>query len=138
MITFAKYEIVRTFRNRRFFIFSIGFPVVLYFTIAGPNRNEHNFANSGLPAALYYMVGLTAFGTINLSTAAPTTMVRIFLTGSGSFGGAPDVMLGRTIVYPAPPPLAQNRNLAAGCPGQRMQQVAALIQVSQRQLLWAE
>lgn len=65
MITFAKYEIVRTFRNRRFFIFSVGFPVVLYFTIAGPNRNEHNFANSGLPAALYYMVGLTAFGTMN-------------------------------------------------------------------------
>ncbi|HEX5559599.1 MAG TPA: ABC transporter permease [Gaiellales bacterium] len=65
MITFARYEIVRTLRNRRFFIFSVGFPVVLYFTIAGPNRNEHNFANSGLPAALYYMVGLTAFGTMN-------------------------------------------------------------------------
>jgi len=65
VITFARYEIVRTFRNRRFFIFSVGFPVVLYFTIAGPNRNEHNFANSGLPAALYYMVGLTAFGTMN-------------------------------------------------------------------------
>src|SRR5207248_424844 len=65
VITFAKYEIVRTFRNRRFFIFSIGFPVVLYFTIAGPNRNQHDFANSGLPAALYYMVGLTAFGTMN-------------------------------------------------------------------------
>ncbi len=65
MITFARYEIVRTLRNRRFFIFSVGFPVVLYFAIAGPNRNEHNFANSGLPAALYYMVGLTAFGTMN-------------------------------------------------------------------------
>lgn len=26
VITYAKYEIVRTFRNRRFFIFSIGFP----------------------------------------------------------------------------------------------------------------
>jgi ABC-2 type transport system permease protein len=65
MITYAKYEILRTFRNRRFFVFSIGFPVVLFFTIAGPNRNEHNFASSGLPAALYYMVGLTAFGTMN-------------------------------------------------------------------------
>jgi len=65
VITFAKYEIVRTLRNRRFFIFSVGFPTVLYFVIASPNRNEHNFANSGLPAALYYMVGLTAFGTMN-------------------------------------------------------------------------
>jgi ABC-2 type transport system permease protein len=65
VITYARYEIVRTLRNRRFFVFSIGFPVVLFFTIAGPNRNVHNFASSGLPAALYYMVGLTAFGTMN-------------------------------------------------------------------------
>ncbi len=65
MITYAKYEIVRTFRNRRFFVFSIGFPLVLFYVIAGPNRNQHNFAQSGLPAALYYMVGLAAFGTMN-------------------------------------------------------------------------
>jgi ABC-2 type transport system permease protein len=65
MITYAKYEIVRTFRNRRFFVFSIGFPLVLYFVIAGPNRDNHDFAGSGLPAALYYMIGLTAFGTMN-------------------------------------------------------------------------
>jgi ABC-2 type transport system permease protein len=65
VITYAKYEIVRTFRNRRFFVFSIGFPLVLFFVIAGPNRNEHNFAQSGLPAALFYMVGLSAFGTMN-------------------------------------------------------------------------
>jgi ABC-2 type transport system permease protein len=65
MITYAKYEIVRTFRNRRFFIFSIGFPLVLFYVIAGPNRHQHNFAQSGLPAALYYMVGLSAFGTMN-------------------------------------------------------------------------
>jgi ABC-2 type transport system permease protein len=65
MITYARYEIVRTFRNRRFFVFSIGFPLVLYFLIAGPNRNVSDFAGSGLPAALYYMVGLTAFGTMN-------------------------------------------------------------------------
>jgi ABC-2 type transport system permease protein len=65
VITYAKYEIVRTFRNRRFFVFSIGFPLVLFFVIAGPNRNQRNFAQSGLPAALFYMVGLSAFGTMN-------------------------------------------------------------------------
>jgi hypothetical protein len=65
MITYVKYEIVRTFRNRRFFAFSIGFPLVLYFVIAGPNRNENNFLGSGIPAPLYYMIGLTAFGTMN-------------------------------------------------------------------------
>ena len=46
MITFAKYEIVRTLRNRRFFIFSVGFPTVLYFVIASPNRNEHNLTQN--------------------------------------------------------------------------------------------
>jgi ABC-2 type transport system permease protein len=65
VITYAKYEIVRTFRNRRFFVFSVGFPLVLYFVIAGPNRDNQDFAGSGLPAALYYMIGLTAFGTMN-------------------------------------------------------------------------
>jgi ABC-2 type transport system permease protein len=65
VITYARYEIVRTFRNRRFFVFSVGFPLVLYFVIAGPNRNEQDFAGSGLPAALYYMISLTAFGTMN-------------------------------------------------------------------------
>jgi len=65
MITYVKYEIVRTFRNRRFFAFSIGFPLVLYFVIAGPNRNEQDFLGSGIPAPLYYMIGLTAFGTMN-------------------------------------------------------------------------
>jgi ABC-2 type transport system permease protein len=65
MITYVKYEIVRTFRNRRFFAFSIGFPLVLYFVIAGPNRNEQDFLGSGISAPLYYMIGLTAFGTMN-------------------------------------------------------------------------
>ena len=33
--TYIRYELLRTFRNRRFFIFSLGFPLVLYFLIAG-------------------------------------------------------------------------------------------------------
>ena len=64
-VTYVRYELLRTFRNRRFFIFSFGFPLVLYFLIAGPNRNEDNFGGSGLSAPLYYMVGLAAFGAMN-------------------------------------------------------------------------
>ena len=63
--TYTRYEVVRAFRNRRFFIFSIGFPLVLYFVIAAPNRDAHDFGGSGLDAPLYLMVGLTAFGTMN-------------------------------------------------------------------------
>jgi ABC-2 type transport system permease protein len=70
--TYLRYELVRTFRNRRFLIFSFGFPLVLYFLIAGPNRHESSLSGSGLSAPLYYMVGLAAFGSMNamLSTGA--------------------------------------------------------------------
>ena len=65
MSTYLRYELIRTFRNRRFFLFALGFPLVLFFLIAGPNRHEQSFAGSGIPAVLYYMVGLAAFGTMN-------------------------------------------------------------------------
>ena len=62
--TYTRFELLRTFRNRRFFIFSLVFPLVLYFLIAGPNRHDNDFANSGVSAPLYYMVGLASFGTM--------------------------------------------------------------------------
>ena len=37
---YARYELTRTFRNRRLFIFSFGFPLVLFYAIAGPNRTS--------------------------------------------------------------------------------------------------
>jgi ABC-2 type transport system permease protein len=68
--TYVWYELLRTFRNRRFFLFSIGFPLVLYYLIAGPNRDEQDFLGSGLPAPVYYMVGLVAFGTMTAVLSA--------------------------------------------------------------------
>jgi ABC-2 type transport system permease protein len=62
---YIRFELLRTVRNRRFFILALGFPIVLYFLIAGPNRNEDNLGGSGLSAPLYYMVGLAAFGAMN-------------------------------------------------------------------------
>jgi ABC-2 type transport system permease protein len=71
-ISYTRFELLRTFRNRRFFVFSLGFPLILYFVIAGPNRHDANFGNSGISAPLYYMVGLASFGTMSamLSTGA--------------------------------------------------------------------
>jgi ABC-2 type transport system permease protein len=63
--TYVRYELRRNFRNRRFFVFTIGFPLVLYLLIATPNRNEHDLAGSGISAPLYFMVGLAALGTMN-------------------------------------------------------------------------
>ncbi len=68
--TYTRYELLRTIRNRRFFILSLAFPLILYFVIAGPNKNVQNFANTGIPAALYYMVGLVSFGTMGAMLSA--------------------------------------------------------------------
>jgi ABC-2 type transport system permease protein len=69
-LVYTRYELLRTFRNRRFFIFSLAFPLVLYYAIAEPNRHEGNLGGSGISAPLYFMVGLIAFGTMNAVLAA--------------------------------------------------------------------
>jgi ABC-2 type transport system permease protein len=62
--TYLRYELLRTFRNGRFFIFSLAFPLILFFVVAGPNKHESDFGGTGLPALLYYMIGLAAFGAM--------------------------------------------------------------------------
>ena len=63
-LVYTRVELLRTLRNRRFFILSLAFPLVLYFVIAGPQRNVSDFASTGISAPLYYMVGLASFGTM--------------------------------------------------------------------------
>ncbi len=62
---YMRFELLRTVRNRRYFLLALGFPVALYFLIAAPNQGETNLGGSGLSAPLYYMVGLAAFGAMN-------------------------------------------------------------------------
>ena len=64
-VTYTRFELLRTVRNRRFFILSLAFPVVLYFLIAAPNRNEQDLGGTGISAPLYFMVGLISFGTMS-------------------------------------------------------------------------
>jgi ABC-2 type transport system permease protein len=59
--TYLRFEILRTLRNRRFFIFSLVFPLILFLAIAGPHRDQQLF---GIPFALYYMTGMAAWGTM--------------------------------------------------------------------------
>ena len=58
-------EILRAFRNRRFFLFAVGFPLVIYVLVAAPNRGVDDLEGSGLSAPLYFMVGLATLGTMN-------------------------------------------------------------------------
>ena len=65
--TYTRFEMLRLLRNRQNLIFSLAFPIVMYFLLAGPNKDNHNFGGTkahptGLFAPQYYMVGLLAFG----------------------------------------------------------------------------
>jgi ABC-2 type transport system permease protein len=68
-LTYTRFELLRTIRNRQSFLFTLVFPIVMYFLLAGPNKNNHNFGgdathHTGLFAPQYYMVGLLAFGSM--------------------------------------------------------------------------
>ncbi len=64
-LLFARYELLRLLRNRRFVVFSLAFPLVLFYAIAGANRHVRDLQHTGISAPLYFMVGLAAFGTMN-------------------------------------------------------------------------
>lgn len=59
--TYTRYELLRTFRNRRFFIFSLVFPLVLFYVIAGSNRHTDL---GGVPFPTYYMGGMDGWATM--------------------------------------------------------------------------
>lgn len=68
-LTYTRYELLRLFRNRQSLVFSLIFPIIMYFLLAAPNKDNHNFGGtaarpSGLFAPQYYMVGLLAFGAM--------------------------------------------------------------------------
>jgi ABC-2 type transport system permease protein len=63
-LAYTRFELKRTFRNHRLLLFSLGFPVVLFFVIAAPNGDESDFAGSGISMPLYFMVGMASFGAM--------------------------------------------------------------------------
>jgi ABC-2 type transport system permease protein len=63
-LAYTRFELLRTLRSIRFFVFSLGFPLGFYFVMAGPNRDVRNLGGSGIAAPLYYMTGMAMFGTI--------------------------------------------------------------------------
>ena len=63
--TYLRYELLRTFRNRRFFVLALGVPARPLLPDRAPNRHETDLGHTGLSAPLYFMVGLAAFGAMN-------------------------------------------------------------------------
>ena len=68
---YARYELVRTFRNRRLYIFSFAFPLILYYAIAGPNRHDQNISGTGIAATVYFMVRRVASCSAATAGALP-------------------------------------------------------------------
>ncbi len=60
-LTYVRYEFLRTLRNRRFLIFSLAFPLILFLSIAGDHRH---IRIDGIGFPLYYMTGMAAWGSM--------------------------------------------------------------------------
>jgi ABC-2 type transport system permease protein len=73
-VVYLRYELLRAVRNRRFLLFALVFPLVLYFVIAAPNKDAKDFGDGSVSVPLYYMVSLASFGTM---TAMLSTGGRI-------------------------------------------------------------
>jgi ABC-2 type transport system permease protein len=66
----TRIELQRMLRSKRFFVLTLGLPLGLYLLIAGANRGVRDLAGTGLPAPLYFMVGLATFGAIAASLSS--------------------------------------------------------------------
>jgi ABC-2 type transport system permease protein len=80
-MTYLRYELLRTIRNRRFFLISLLIPVLIYVLVAAPNRHAHSLAGTGVPLKLYFMVSLAAFGSMNAVLGAGTRIAAERQTG---------------------------------------------------------
>jgi ABC-2 type transport system permease protein len=65
--TYLKYEVLRNFRNWRFIIFTLLWPLVLYFTIASANRHA---TFDGISFPVYFMTAMTAMGSMIAVTSS--------------------------------------------------------------------
>jgi ABC-2 type transport system permease protein len=65
--TYIRYELLRMIRNRRFFVFSLVFPLVLFVLVAGPNKDQ---TLQGIPFPTYYMAGMVSWGAMVAVVAA--------------------------------------------------------------------
>lgn len=66
-LTYTKYELLRTFRNTRFFIFSLAFPLILFLIVGGSNKNAEPLG--GIPFPVYYLAGMVSWGTMTAVVA---------------------------------------------------------------------
>jgi ABC-2 type transport system permease protein len=68
---YLKYELLRLVRNKRFFIFSLGFPLALFLVIAGSNKDQTvPLGSIHIKFPLYYMISMAGYGAMIAAIAA--------------------------------------------------------------------
>jgi ABC-2 type transport system permease protein len=60
-VTYLRYEVLRNFRTWQFVFFSLAWPLIVFFTVAGSNR-QATFI--GIPFPVYFMSGMAAQGAM--------------------------------------------------------------------------
>jgi ABC-2 type transport system permease protein len=65
-LAYVRFELMRLFRNRQNFIFSLIFPIIMFLAIGGPNRHKDIFTSGPvhITYARFYLAGMIAFGTL--------------------------------------------------------------------------
>jgi ABC-2 type transport system permease protein len=66
---YLKHEVRRTSRNRKFFLFSLAIPLLLFYVLTGGHGHDRV---DGLSAAAYYMISLSGWGAVSAVVAAGT------------------------------------------------------------------
>lgn len=72
---YIRYEVVRNFRMAAFVVSSLAFPLVIYFTVAVPNRHQ---TFDGIAFPVYFMTAMATLGTLIavVSTGARVAVER--------------------------------------------------------------
>jgi ABC-2 type transport system permease protein len=95
--TYVRYELLRNFRNWRFLILSLAFPLVLYYSVASANRANGKLQGIAFPLAwMTSMATLGAMASVISSctvisaerSAGWTRQMRITPLGTGTYFGA--------------------------------------------------
>lgn len=60
-VTYLRFEVLRNFRTWQFVFFSLAWPLIVFFTVAGSNRHA---TFDGIAFPVYFMAGMAAQGTI--------------------------------------------------------------------------
>jgi ABC-2 type transport system permease protein len=76
--TYLRYELLRSFRNKRFLILSLAFPLVLFLLVGGTHR--HDMFN-GISFPLNFMAAMATLGTMAAMLSSAGTIAADRATG---------------------------------------------------------